>query len=123
MIVSKGWNRIVLEKAVMGKDMILTKEISKEEYDKISQAKANFFNGIGLGGNNQNNSSGGSGDDGGASYVDDSCKYCGGGGGCSSCNGTGLKYNSYVGYYDQCPSCSGSGCCFNCRGTGKQRTY
>lgn len=123
MIVSKGWNRIVLEKAVMGKDMILTKEISKEEYDKISQAKANFFNGIGLGGSNQNNSSGGGGDDGGASYVDGPCKYCGGGGGCSSCNGTGLKYNSYGGYYDQCPSCSGSGRCFNCRGTGKQRTY
>ena len=49
------------------------------------------------------------------------CKYCGGGGGCSSCRGTGHKYNSYSHREDTCPSCNGSGRCFNCRGTGRQR--
>jgi len=49
------------------------------------------------------------------------CKYCGGGGGCSSCKGTGIKYNSYSMSNDKCPSCNGSGRCFNCRGSGRQR--
>lgn len=63
------------------------------------------------------NSSGSSG----SSSSSSLCKYCGGGGGCSSCKGTGHKYNSYSMSEDKCPSCNGSGRCFNCRGTGRQR--
>lgn len=57
-------------------------------------------------------SSGSSSSSSGSSSV---CKYCGGGGGCSSCKGTGHKYNSYSMSEDTCPSCNGSGRCFNCR--------
>lgn len=122
MIISKGWDRIILHKSVMGKDLILTKEVSKDEYDKISQAKSNFYNSFGGGHQHHQHNNNGNNDNG-ASYVDGPCKYCGGGGGCSSCNGTGLKYNPYSGHYETCPSCRGNKQCFNCRGTGKQATY
>ena len=60
--------------------------------------------------NTRNNSS---------SHSSNRCKYCGGGGGCSSCKGTGHKFNSYSGHEDTCPSCNGSGRCQICRGTGR----
>lgn len=39
MIVSKEWDRISIEKTILGNGTILTQEISKSEYDKISQTK------------------------------------------------------------------------------------
>lgn len=119
LIVSKDWSKIVVESTMVGK-MVLTKEISKSEYDKIKQAKNNLLYGGGYmpSPNNNNNNN-----DNGSSYRDKPCQYCGGGGGCSSCKGTGLKYNTYSGGYDTCPSCGGNARCFNCRGTGKQATY
>ena len=116
LIVSKDWRKIVVESTMVGK-MVLTKEISKSEYDKIKQAKNRliYIDEYNPSPNNDN--------DNGSSYRDKPCQYCGGGGGCSSCKGTGLKYSTYSGGYDTCPSCGGNARCFNCRGTGKQATY
>ena len=125
MKISKGWNYILIEKAspLDRSDLVYVKEISKEDYDEISRNKQAYLNRIGVsnGGNNNGGSSVDMSPSG--SHVDKACQYCGGGGGCSSCNGTGLKYNPWGGGYDTCPSCNGSGRCFNCRGTGKQSTW
>lgn len=125
MIVSKGWDKIVLEKANQGQDMVLTKEVTKEEYDKLTQNKTQYLLSIGVdvyGNQNNNNNSVNDSYDGGASYIDGPCKYCGGGGGCSTCNGYGSKYNPHSGTYEKCPTCRGTGECFNCYGSGKQRS-
>ena len=125
MKISKGWNYILIEKAspLDRSDLVYVKEISKEDYDEISRNKQAYLNRIGV--SNGGNNNGGSSVDMSPnnSHIDKNCQYCGGGGGCSSCNGTGLKYNPYGGYYEECPSCRGSKRCFNCRGTGKQATY
>lgn len=120
MKVSKDWNKIIMEN-ILGEDLILTKEISKEEYDKIGKSKMGLINNYTNGGQINNNNNNNYYDS--PSIVDGPCKYCGGGGGCSSCNGKGIKYNSYSGNYDTCPSCRGNKRCFNCRGTGKQATF
>ncbi len=95
--------------------------ISKEKFDSIQPRSRVYIGGNGGG-------TGGSGGTGsnyqtGPSHIDKACQYCGGGGGCRSCNGQGIKYNSYSGHHERCSSCNGSGRCFNCRGTGKQATY
>lgn len=122
LIVSKDWSKIVVESTIVGK-MVLTKEISKAEYDKIKQAKSSFFNGGGLGGGytptpNNNNSY--------SSPSSHTCSICGGSGVCTSCNGRGGSWQD-TGYYIgeeikswiNCGSCNGSKKCFNCYGTGK----
>lgn len=119
MKVSKDWSKIIME-GISGEDMILTKEISKIEYDKIQRSKNILINGGQVNSNNYNRNNYNNDS---PSHIDGPCKFCGGGGGCSSCNGTGIKYNSYSGNYDTCPSCRGNQRCFNCRGTGKQATF
>ena len=42
MIVSKDWSHIIIEKTILGNDMIFTEEISRSEYDKINQTKDIF---------------------------------------------------------------------------------
>ena len=124
MRVSKAWNEIICEGIALDKsDIVYVKEVSEEEYREISRQKEAYLNSIGINGGNSGN--GGTSIDmsPSGSHVDKACQYCGGGGGCSSCNGTGLKYNPWGGGYDTCPSCNGSGRCFNCRGTGKQSTW
>lgn len=96
--------------------------ISKQEYDVLIP-KVKGYSGNGGGYNSGSSSNSHYHNHEGSSHRDERCKYCGGGGGCSSCNGTGWKYNPYSGYHDKCPSCNGSGRCFNCHGTGKQAIY
>lgn len=96
--------------------------ISKQEYDVLIP-KVKGYSGNGGGYNSGSSSNSHYHNHESSSHVDERCKYCGGGGGCSSCNGTGWKYNPYSGYHDKCPSCNGSGRCFNCHGTGKQAIY
>ena len=55
----------------------------------------------------------------GRSSVYQKCKYCNGTGRCSTCNGKGVKFNSYSGHDDTCPGCNGSGKCRICYGTGR----
>lgn len=126
MKISKGWNQLIIEKGSLldRSDLVYVKEVSKEEYDEISRMKAEYLNSIGITSGGCNSSVGSSVDmSPNNSHIDKKCGYCGGGGGCSSCNGTGVKYNPWGGGYDTCPSCNGSGRCFNCRGTGVQATY
>lgn len=55
------------------------------------------------------------------------CPICGGSGVCTSCGGTGGKWED-VGYYVgsdtkswiKCPSCNGNKRCYNCHGSGRQ---
>ena len=39
MIISKDWSQIHIEKSIHGNDVIFTEEISKSEYEKITQTK------------------------------------------------------------------------------------
>lgn len=55
----------------------------------------------------------------GRSSIYQKCKYCDGTGRCSTCNGKGVKFNSYSGHDDTCPGCNGSGKCRICYGTGR----
>ena len=95
--------------------------ISKEEYDKKAAVMSQIHNGNGgvpySGTNSSSNSSSSSSSSGSSTYIQ--CKYCSSTGRCSSCNGSGIKFNGYSGHNDTCPGCNGSGKCRICYGTGR----
>ena len=115
LYIAHNWSYVKAE------NIVYNRPISKSQFDSM-QPRSRVYIGGG-----DNSGSGGSSSGGGyqtgPSHIDKACQFCGGGGGCSSCKGTGLKYNPYSSHYEKCASCNGSGRCFNCRGTGKQATY
>ena len=125
LIVSKDWSKIVIENTIVGK-MVLTKEISKVEYDQIKQAKSNLIHGGGFSGGYNSSPSGNYNGNNDSSPSGSRCTICGGTGVCTSCNGRGGSWQD-TGYYIgedikswiNCGSCNGSKKCFNCYGTGR----
>lgn len=100
---------------------IATTKAKYLEYDRNYQAnrgsvggRVGTYSGGSINSNNSYQSGSGS-----STRTISHCKYCGGGGGCSSCKGTGVKFNPYSGHNDLCPGCGGNGRCPICRGTGR----
>ena len=124
LIIAKDWSKITFvgRGLLTGTDLILTTEISKEEYEKLKreqraaileyEMRGNFPTNTGNNTSTESQSSSPR-----QEYVN--CKGCGGSGKCTGCAGRGwYKYTVYV---DNCAVCNGTGRCGVCYGRGTIR--